>query len=127
MKVLDAGHLYELQQLGELKDDTDINGYHNTLRFVKREGEMYPGNVGSYPGTIIQEVLRCCIDRLKYVNNQIPSSNNLIAIEHLRWAIFTLESRAAIRHGAQVPVVLQKDLENILTEENGHWKFQEKQ
>jgi hypothetical protein len=126
MIVLDPGHLYQLQQLGELKDNTDIKyGYHNTLRFVKREGPGYPGNSGTYPGTIIQDVLRACIDRLKYVDNQISSPNNLVAIEHLRWAIFVLESRAAQRHGAQIPIVDRKDIETIPTEENGHWKFQE--
>ena len=97
MRILDPGHLYELQTL----DEPEIcpEPYNRQLRFVKREGPNYPGNSGTYPGTIIQEVLRCCIDRLKYVNSQIPHPMNWLCIQTLRSVIFMLEWRAAERHG----------------------------
>lgn len=90
MKIIDAGHKYQLQTLdGDEKVE---------LRFVKREGPGYPGNVGSHSGTNIQDVLRVCIDRVKYLNNQIWCEENKRVIEHLRWAIYELETRAAHRH-----------------------------
>lgn len=93
MKVVDPGHRYRLHVL-----DTDgPNGF--PLIFVKREGPGYPGNVGHYPGTTIQEVLRACCDRLEYVNNQIPSPYTRSARRELKNAIFQLECRAAERHG----------------------------
>lgn len=101
MKVLDPGHSYALKHV-----DGDDG---QNLFFVKREGPGYPGNVGSYPGTQIQEVLRVCIDRLDYVNNQIPCDRNKIAKRYLQEAIFHLESRAAERHGR----VLQANAEGI--------------
>lgn len=91
MKVIEAGHTYGLQSLD--------GGDWEVLRFVKREGEGYPGNVGAHPGTIIQDVLRACIDRLDYVDNQIPCKNNRYAKFALQQAIWELEDRAAQRHG----------------------------
>lgn len=82
MKVWDAGHIYSLQSLD--------GGDHELLRFVKREGPGFPGNKGHHPGTIIQEVLRACIDRLYYVDHQIADNRNCEAMEH---------PRAAERHG----------------------------
>jgi hypothetical protein len=90
MKVLDPGHKYELNNL---------DGNAKTLLvFVKREGENYPGNIGHYQGTNLQEVIRALIDRLKYLNNQIPDESNLACIIKLRDCIWLLEDRAARRH-----------------------------
>lgn len=94
MKVVDAGHEYELDSL----DGEQIN----KLVFVKREGKKYPGNVGHHPGTTMQEVLRALIDRAKYVNSQVPDINTISAIDCMRKAIFSLESRAAIRHNRTI-------------------------
>ena len=91
MKVLDPGHMYRLRWLD--------GGSFGILRFVKRSGDGYPGNIGSYPGTTTQEVLRALIDRTQYVDNQIPDERNKDVLYHLRSAIFYLESRAAERHG----------------------------
>ena len=91
MEVLDPGHLYALNIL-------DGEGVE-VLRFVKREGSDYPGNADAYAGTNLQEVLRACIDRVKYLNAQISDPSNALVIEHLREAIRLLEERAARRHG----------------------------
>lgn len=90
MRVLEAGHTYALQSLD--------GGDWETLRFVKREGPGYPGNKGHHPGTIIQEVCRALIDRLDYVNKQIPCKDNRDARMHLEIVIWLLEKRAAERH-----------------------------
>lgn len=93
MIVLDPGHKYLLNILDSYKSDCIY------ITFVKREGPRYPGNVGSYPGTNIQEVLRACIDRIKYLDNQIPDERNEQVLTHLRQSIILLEERAAERHG----------------------------
>lgn len=89
MTVLDPGHLYALAHLdGNLKE---------LLRFVKREGDKYPGNEGSYPGTNMQEVLRALIDRIQYVDKQDPCDENIGVLQCFREAITLLEKRAARR------------------------------
>ena len=101
MRVIDPGHEYSLDFL-----DADIPTV-GILRFVKRIGEGYPGNnAPSHPGTIIQEVLRALIDRMKYVRSQAEAlkdwesaSDDSIIIDSLRSILLILEDRAARRHG----------------------------
>lgn len=106
MKALDAGHIYSLQSLD--------GGDHELLRFVKRAGPGFPGNKGAHPGTIIQEVCRAMIDRLDYVDNQIPCPDNRKARLNLSLVIYWLEKRAAERHGRtlQSPIT---DIEYVPT------------
>lgn len=98
MKVIDPGHVYDLDWI-----DGEPDYLLNRLIFVKREGDKYPRNVGSHPGTQMQEVLRAIIDRLKYVDNQIHDEMNDNVLYHLRRAILLLEYRAAKRHGLSLP------------------------
>jgi hypothetical protein len=91
METFDPGHTYWLDQL-------DGDG-RALLIFVKREGEGYPGNVGHYQGTTMQEVIRALIARAKYVHAQIPDGRNPMIVKHLRGALLWLEDRAAERHG----------------------------
>ena len=100
MKIIDSGHSYELDQLDQ---NTTLGNWSSViLRFVKREGENYPGNVGKYPGTTIKEVLRACIDRLKYINNQKPAAETKISIYLLEQIILWLETRAARLHNREL-------------------------
>lgn len=103
MRVIDPGHYYDLNVLD---DGTGLVSHQ--LQFVKREGEGFPGNVGSYPGTIIQELLRASIDRINYVDKQIPDYRNSMVIRHLRRALYLLEHRAAERHGTALAVDVNK-------------------
>ena len=115
MQVADPGHWYKLRSLdgGESQD----------LIFVKREGLGYPGNIGHHPGTILQEVWRASIERLKYVDAQISHPCNERAIACLRYALELLEKRAAERHGRSI-AVQTGPIELWETQENGHvlWK-----
>lgn len=104
MIVRDPGHVYDLDLLDETVPHPDMEVYGVRLVFVKREGPGYPGNVGHHPGTTIQEVLRALIDRVKYLDNQIPHDNNRDVIRHLRLAIWHLELRAAERHQRSLPM-----------------------
>lgn len=101
MKALDPGHHYQLAVL-----DSDSPFSVESLMFVKREGPNYPGNVGFHRGTTLQEVLRACCDRLRYVNNQIRSHYNDDCLTHLRMAIQLLEQRAAERHERSTAISL---------------------
>lgn len=105
MLVLDPGHRYGLTVLdGEA-------GASAELTFVKREGAAYPGNVGKYPGTTIQEVLRALLDRGRYVNNQAPCLETELAIEHIRSALALLEIRAARKRGGYLTPKTLTELE----------------
>jgi hypothetical protein len=94
MNVVDPGHVYTLDPL-----DGDLP---QSLTFVKRQGPLYPGNVGSHPGTTTQEVLRALIDRLRYVNRQLPCPETAASVTLLETAVYLLEARAAARHGRPV-------------------------
>lgn len=101
MKVIDPGHHYELDWLdGEPQMRyTDYESFkENELIFVKREGDKYPGNVGSYPGTTMQEVLRALIERSSYVNNQNPCWETEQARFAMEKALVLFEMRAARCH-----------------------------
>lgn len=91
MRVIDPGHRYALAHLDGVGEEI--------LTFVKREGPSYPGNIGSHPGTNLQEGLRAYIDRVQYLDAQIHHSNNGAVIWHLRESLRLLEQRAAERHG----------------------------
>jgi hypothetical protein len=100
MKILDPGHQFELDLLDALGG---LNDTKQILTYVKREGEGYPGNVGHYPGTTLQEVYRASIYRHKYLDNQVKDQANSNCIFHLRECIKNLETRAAHRHNRSTP------------------------
>jgi len=107
MIVLDPGHRYQLEHLDGV--GTEI------LSFVKRQGENYPGNTSHYEGTNLQEVLRALIDRVKYLNNQIPDYRNQNVLDYLRWSILQLEYRAAERHGRDLVINQWQAIEHYPT------------
>lgn len=91
MKTIDAGHKYQA--------DCYDGGSPVEITFMKREGAGYPGNVGHYPGTNCQEVIRVLIDRITYLDNQIHHENNIESIRNLKEVLWLFEKRAAERHG----------------------------
>lgn len=113
MKILDPGHMYELSSLDDQNDK-------QLLRFVKREGSNYPGNVGHYPGTTTQEVLRALIDRTKYVDNQVSHNANEECITYFRLSLMALEERAAERHGMILDWNFKEPIEMAPVKEDGH-------
>lgn len=109
INVIDPGHKYELLVL-----DCKLPKIRQTLTFVKRHDtknpEKYPGNIDSYPGTNIQSVLHCLLNRIRYLNNQIPDPRNSLIKQNLQQCLWLLEDRAASRKGRifNIPV---EDLE----------------
>ncbi|UGY15148.1 hypothetical protein HAP48_0042590 [Bradyrhizobium septentrionale] len=100
MEVVEKGHLYA------------VDGYdgapQSLIQFMKRVGEGYPGNEGRpHGGTNSQEVLRVLIDRVKYLNGQVPSRHNSLILSALRVALIKFELRAAELHGIEFPVIDQ--------------------
>jgi hypothetical protein len=108
MRILDPGHLFALANIDYKLAFID----EQALRFVKREGLGYPGNVGYYPGTTLQEVYRACIARHKYLNKQEQHFCNTQNIQYLRSCIIGLEIRAAERHHRPTPE-MHGEIENI--------------
>lgn len=106
MKIIEPGHIYELDWLDGIPPlECDISEWDfltPTLVFVKREGDKYPGNTGHHPGTNIQEVVRALIDRVKYLDGQIEHPRNTFVLQHLRAVIYQLEMRAAQRHNREL-------------------------
>lgn len=94
MNVIDPGHRYALR----VYDGEGRQG----LVFMKREGEGYPFNVGHHPGTNCQEVLRALLDRVAYLQRQIPCVENQLIAASLRTALHLFEVRAARRHGHEL-------------------------
>ena len=106
MKILELGHVYELNQVdGDGKE---------LLRFVNRE----PGT--EHPGTQTQEVLRALIDRTMHCDNCLRWPGNDLIIYHLRMALVLHEARALERKVEKG--IIQP--ENIQTSENdGHFSI----
>lgn len=94
MKVIDPGHEYQLDGVG---------GYPpQHIVFVKNEGKKYPGNVGFHGGVITQELLRVCIDRTKYLNDQGSCMETELALSAMRQALAWYEVRAARCRGTYI-------------------------
>ena len=102
MKVIDPGYTYLL--------DSIDGGEPVPLTFVKRDSppEKYPGNVGHYPGTQIQEVLRALVERGTYLQGQFPCPETETLVNLMRTGICLLETRTRRvrgQPGLDVPVL----------------------
>lgn len=97
IKVLDKGHRYELLTLDRFGGD-----YYQELQFVKRcdfeNPKRFPGNKTAYPGTTVQSVVRCLLERMRYLQKQVWCLENVFVIFCLRWVLWFMEFRAARRH-----------------------------
>lgn len=93
MKVIELGHVFELDHL-------DGNG-KSTLRFVNRN----PGC--EREGTTNQEVLRALISRVQFLDSQIHWPLNEEIIHHLRMSIALHEARALIRKQEKVQIKIE--------------------
>lgn len=94
MQVVDKGHCY-------LVDSYD-GGPQQQVRFMKRLGDKYPGNLDAYWGTNCQELLRVLIDRVKYLDGQAHCFHNWLCIRLLRTTLYLFEHRAAKRHNRKL-------------------------
>ena len=91
MIILDLGHDYLLEGVG----GPELVNPPQRITFVKNEGDAYPGNVGHHSGVMTQELLRVCIDRTKYLNDQGSCMETELALSAMRQALAWYEVRAA--------------------------------
>jgi hypothetical protein len=91
MRVLDPGHVYELQ---------NVDGFDKqTIMFVRRRdehGDPLQREI-RHQGILTQELLRVCIDRTLYLYAEAPCDEDTEIIECLRRALVLYEARAARR------------------------------
>ena len=109
MKILEAGHVYELAYI-DRRSDNDLE--HGILAFVNREDTPHPG-------TQTQEVIRALIDRTRHCNNCLPWDGNDDIIYHLRMALILHESRALWRKVEKGLI----DPEHICVGSDGHFSL----
>lgn len=105
MQVIDPGHVYTVRNY-DVEDRTGFEEIVQEITFMKREGEGYPGNEGHHPGTNCQELLRVLIDRVIYLDNQIPCHQDTEIVGLLNRILYMFEQRAAQRHGRRVTVYI---------------------
>jgi len=79
MNIVEEGHYYELENLD--------GSQFNTIKFVNR------GHGNDHEGTNNQEVLRVLIDRVSFLDNELPWHGNKEIIMHLRKALILHEAR----------------------------------
>lgn len=108
MKVLTPGHQYLLSNIKSDDGDRDVN----ILKFYNEKGTSRDDIIG----TSNQEVLRALIDRVNYLDNELPHSFNKEIIFHLRKALALHEARHLTR-------MVDKDVavENFPVGDDGHF------
>jgi hypothetical protein len=85
LRAITPGHVYVLDHL-----DGDNKSY---LKFVSRPPLHEPRE-----GVINQEVLRVLIDRVQFLDSEVPWQGNTEILHHLRMALALHEARAFLRH-----------------------------
>lgn len=110
MEVKVSGHSYRLNNLN-YKSTTDLNFY--------KDPKINGGVLLMGPSS--QEVLRAVIDRVKFLDSQVPWEGNQEIIKHLRLAIALFEGRALLRKIEKG----QLEIENLPTALDGHIMFKE--
>lgn len=107
MKIIDPGHVYEIEALD--------GGKPQRIHFVKRQGPNYPGNEDAHSGPITQEFLRAILHRCEYMNNQGSCAETDIIIASLRTAIFAFEVRAARCRGTAIELSRLSNIDDAET------------
>jgi len=119
MRVIEPGHIYELEWLDGPASETwgvamrDLG--LNTLIFVGREREKGI----EHPGTQCQEVIRALIDRVQHCDAQLRWEGNDQIVEYLRKALVLFEARALIRK-TEKGILLP---EQVATGLDGHFQL----
>jgi len=93
--VNDPGHNYNLHNVEEGVQE---------IQFIKKE--PIPDSSSplrtTFNGTTNEAVLQVLIDRVKFLDNKVPSEFNKKCLSHLEMALDALEQRTAERKGRKV-------------------------
>lgn len=113
MKIIEPGHIYELNWL-DCKPQSPDWPYlsDNKLVFVNREKTPHPG-------TQTQEVIRALINRTQHCDSCLRWNGNDKIIYHLRMVLALHEARAIERKTEKGYIYP----ELIITGEDGHFKI----
>jgi hypothetical protein len=113
MKIIEPGHIYELNWLDCKPQSPDWQYIRdNKLVFVNREATPHPG-------TQTQEVLRALIDRTRHCDNCLRWPGNDLIIQHLQLALVLHEARALERK--TIKGIIKP--ERIATSVDGHFRL----
>jgi hypothetical protein len=88
MLVVEKGHIYEVDNI-DLEDGGERT---QTITFVRRIPEAK-----AHEGTLMQELLRVLINRIHFLNEQVPHESNVRVVRNLRECLVLMEARAAQR------------------------------
>jgi hypothetical protein len=104
MRIVDPGHVYELQNV-------DGDGVQ-TIRFVRRRDDeaLLLGAELRTEGVLFQEVVRMLVDRINYLNAEGPCAETVAITECLRRVIQLGEIRAARRTIEKHPMIERMDV-----------------
>lgn len=93
MKVLVAGHTYELENFEKLKEVSQ------QLQFIHKEPAADNPTILDTvaDGTTNEEVLEVLIDRMKFLQAKFPCRENAIVITNLEESLMWLNKRTADR------------------------------
>lgn len=100
MRVIEPGHVYEVEHVDANDDDRRLNRHSTVIRFVRRRddhGELLPEHDREC-GILTQELLRVAIDRTLYLYAEAPCEEDTEILLALRRALVLYESRAARRN-----------------------------
>jgi hypothetical protein len=95
MEVIDPGHVYTVSSF----DDT--NDFQQIV-FIKKDGNSGEILKTIHDGTTNEEVLKCLIDRLGWLNKKLWSRETSIALAKTEEALMWLEKRTADRRNRNV-------------------------
>ena len=92
MKILIPGHLYILANF----ENPDSPG--QTLQFIHKapasNPAAQPGELQTVAdGTTNEEVIKVLVDRLQFLYDKFPSDETACACDHLKEALYALQSR----------------------------------
>lgn len=85
------GHTYEMSNF-ENKDQPG-----QIIQFIHKEPNENNELITISDGTTNEEVLEVLIDRMKFLNNKFPCTENELVINHLDFALFQLNERTRKR------------------------------
>ena len=97
MKIITAGHKYELENF-EAKDNPG-----QTIQFIEKLPGVVPGSLYTVnDGTTNEEVLKMLINRMQSLYDKFPSEETACSIGHLKSALYAQQSRTYDRQQRNV-------------------------
>lgn len=86
-----VGHTYEI---------SNVEGGSQILQFIRKEADSEGMLKTILNGVCNENVIAVLIDRITYLNNQLPDPHNIEAHQHLEAALLALQTRTAEREAA---------------------------